>query len=163
MRYSVPWDSVSPVLLCISPPMRNGITDRSIFAGILNWLFALPAIYTIDTFGRRFLLLLTFPFLALFQLLTAMAFLLPDKSKGQTALALTGMYLFSICYSPGEGPVPFVYSAESMPLYVRDLGMSMATATLWVFNFFLAVTFPKFRVALTNTGALPSDGMRHGA
>lgn len=153
MRYSVPWDSVSPVLLCISPPMRNGITDRSIFAGILNWLFALPAIYTIDTFGRRFLLLLTFPFLALFQLLTAMAFLLPDKSKGQTALALTGMYLFSICYSPGEGPVPFVYSAESMPLYVRDLGMSMATATLWVFNFFLAVTFPKFRVALTNTGA----------
>lgn len=82
-----------------------------------------------------------------------MAFLLPEKSKGQTALALTGMYLFSICYSPGEGPVPFVYSAESMPLYVRDLGMSMATATLWVFNFFLAVTFPKFQVALTKTGA----------
>nr|BBI16191.1 hypothetical polyol transporter [Ramalina conduplicans] len=121
--------------------------------GILNWLFALPAVYTIDTFGRRFLLLLTFPFLALFQLLTAMAFLLPNKSNGQTALVLTGMYLFSICYSPGEGPVPFVYSAESMPLYVRDLGMSMATATLWVFNFFLAVTFPRFRVAFTNTGA----------
>lgn len=121
--------------------------------GILNFVFALPAVWTIDTFGRRNLLLSTFPFLALFQLLTGLAFLLPDQSKGQTAMALTGMYLFSVFYSPGEGPVPFVYSAESMPLYVRDLGMSMATATLWFFNFLLAVTFPRFQVAFTNVGA----------
>ena len=61
--------------------------------------------------------------------------------------------MFSVFYSPGEGPVPFVYSAESMPLYVRDLGMSMATATLWLFNFLLAVTFPSFQVAFTDSGA----------
>ena len=121
--------------------------------GILNFVFALPAVYTIDTFGRRNLLLCTFPFLALFQLLSAMGFLLPDESHAQTALVLTGMYLFSVFYSPGEGPVPFVYSAESMPLYVRDLGMSMATATLWAFNFLLAVTFPRFQVAFTYAGA----------
>lgn len=29
--------------------------------GITNWLFAIPAIFTIDTFGRRNLLLATFP------------------------------------------------------------------------------------------------------
>ncbi len=29
--------------------------------GIVNFLFALPAFYTIDTFGRRNLLLTTFP------------------------------------------------------------------------------------------------------
>ena len=121
--------------------------------GILNFVFALPAVYTIDTFGRRNLLLCTYPFLASFQLLTAMGFLLPAKSPSQTGLVLTGMYLFSIFYSPGQGPVPFVYSAEAMPLYVRDLGMSMATATLWFFNFLLAVTFPRFQYSFGNTGA----------
>ena len=29
--------------------------------GLVNWLFAFPAFYTIDTFGRRSLLLFTFP------------------------------------------------------------------------------------------------------
>jgi hypothetical protein len=29
--------------------------------GVVNWLFALPGMYTIDTFGRRNLLLTTFP------------------------------------------------------------------------------------------------------
>ena len=122
--------------------------------GILNFVFALPAVYTIDTFGRRNLLLCTFPFLALFQLFTSIGSL--DRFSGsttQTGLVLTGMYMFSVFYSPGEGPVPFVYSAESMPLYVRDLGMSMATATLWFFNFLLAVTFPKFEDAFTPSGA----------
>ena len=123
--------------------------------GILNFIFALPAVYTIDTFGRRNLLLCTFPFLALFQLFTSIGSLpgFQDNSTTQTGLILTGMYMFSVFYSPGEGPVPFVYSAESMPLYVRDLGMSMATATLWLFNFLLAVTFPSFQVAFTDSGA----------
>ena len=92
-------------------------------------------------------------YLAFFQLLTAMGFLLPAKSHSQTGLVLTEMYLFSAFYSPGQGPVPFVYSAESMPLYVRDLGMSMATATLWFFNFLLAVTFPRFQYSFGNAGA----------
>ncbi len=123
--------------------------------GILNFVFALPAVYTIDTFGRRNLLLCTFPFLALFQLFTSIGSLsrFQDHSATQTGLILTGMYMFSVFYSPGEGPVPFVYSAESMPLYVRDIGMSMATATLWFFNFLLAVTFPNFQVAFTDSGA----------
>ncbi|KAL8836642.1 MAG: hypothetical protein Q9176_006155 [Flavoplaca citrina] len=119
--------------------------------GLINFLFAIPAFYTIDTFGRRNLLLFTFPFMALFQLLTGLGFLL--EGRGQLAMVMTGMYLFSVAYSPGEGPVPFLYSAESMPLYVRDVGMSMATALTWFFNFLLAVTFPSFQNAFGNTGA----------
>lgn len=120
--------------------------------GILNFVFALPAVYTIDTFGRRNLLLCTFPFLALFQFFNSMGSLV-HRGRAQTTLVMTGMYLFSVFYSPGEGPVPFVYSAESMPLYVRDLGMSIATATLWFFNFLLAITWPSFQVAFTTAGA----------
>ncbi len=40
---------------------------------MVNWIFALPAVYTIDTFGRRNLLLTTFPLMAAFLLLTGFA------------------------------------------------------------------------------------------
>lgn len=47
-----------------------------------------------------------------------------------------------------------VYAAESMPLYIRDIGMSMATAINWFFNWLLAFTFPYFfNSSLGNTGA----------
>lgn len=56
-------------------------------------------------------------------------------------------------YSPGAGPVPFTYSAEAYPLRLRTLGMSLATATTWLMNFVLAVTWPSLQAALTNVGA----------
>lgn len=56
-------------------------------------------------------------------------------------------------YSPGEGPVPFTYSAEAFPLHLRDVGMSFATATCWGFNFILSLTWPALRDAFTPTGA----------
>lgn len=57
--------------------------------GIINFIFAIPAFYTIDTFGRRNLLLCTFPFMAIFQLLTGLGFLL--EGKAQLAMVMTGM------------------------------------------------------------------------
>lgn len=129
--------------------------------GIINFLFALPAFYTIDTLGRRSLLLLTFPFLALFQFLTAMAFVGPNKITRadkntvhwQYRLAIVGMYLFGVAYSPGEGPVPFVYAAESMPLYIRDIGMGCVTAVNWFFNWLIAITAPAFFGTFGSAGA----------
>jgi len=41
--------------------------------GMLNFVMAFPAVYTIDTFGRRNLLLTTFPLMSLFLLMTAFA------------------------------------------------------------------------------------------
>jgi MFS family permease len=41
--------------------------------GALNFVMALPAVYTIDTFGRRNLLLTTFPLMSLFLLMTGFA------------------------------------------------------------------------------------------
>ena len=123
--------------------------------GIINFVFAFPAVWTIDKLGRRKLLLYTFPFMALFQGLMVIAFALKD-GVARRVLAIAGMYLFGIAYSPGEGPVPFVYSAgefrnmlflpqvhvadaseESMPLYNRDYGMGIVTAINWALNFFV--------------------------
>ena len=91
----------------------------SMGTGILNWIFALPAFFTIDTFGRRFLLLVTFPFLCVTLLWTGMSFFIPkEETTTRTAMITTGMYLYEVFYSPGMGPVPFSYSAESFPLQV---------------------------------------------
>ena len=57
--------------------------------GIINFVFAIPAIFAIDSFGRRNLLLTTFPLMALFQLLTGLAFLF--KGEAQTVLVMVGM------------------------------------------------------------------------
>ncbi|KAG7090877.1 hypothetical protein E1B28_009958 [Marasmius oreades] len=125
--------------------------------GMINWLFAIPAIYTIDTFGRRNLLLTTFPLMAIFLLMTGFAFWIPfdpnNPHGARIAVVALGIYLFAMAYSPGEGPVPFTYSAEAFPLYVRDIGMSFATAILWFFNFILALTWPRLQGAFKPQGA----------
>lgn len=110
--------------------------------GILNWVFALPAFFTIDKFGRRPLVIFTFPFLAIFHLWMGMSFFIDPPPAGseishstaRVGMIITGMYLFECFYSPGMGPVPFSYSAEAFPTHVRDVGMSWATATLWAFK-----------------------------
>ena len=123
--------------------------------GLINWIFAIPAIYTIDTFGRRNLLLTTFPLMSIFLFFTGFSFFISDETQhtARVACVALGIYLFGIVYSPGEGPVPFTYSAEAYPLYVRTYGMSLATATLWFFNFVLSITWPSLQTAFTTPGA----------
>ncbi|KAI0767794.1 hypothetical protein C8Q74DRAFT_1370501 [Fomes fomentarius] len=120
--------------------------------GAVNFVFAGPAIWTIDTFGRRNLLLVSFPLMALMLLMTGFAFYIPESSPAHTGIIALGIYLFCAAYSPGEGPVPFTYSAEAFPLYVRDMGMSHATAVLWFFNFVVALTVPALLGAWTPQG-----------
>ncbi|PYH87859.1 MFS sugar transporter [Aspergillus ellipticus CBS 707.79] len=123
--------------------------------GMINWLLAIPAVYTIDTFGRRNLLLTTFPLMALSMFFTGFSFWIPEDTHGSARLGCIalGTYLFGVVYSVGEGPVPFTYSAEAYPLYVRSHGMALATATTWLFNFLLAITWPSLRAAFTPQGA----------
>ena len=75
----------------------------SIDVGIINFVFAVPAFFTIDRFGRRNLLLVMFSFLALFQLFSVITFKVNNPH-----LIIAGLYLFAVEYSPGEGSVPFV-------------------------------------------------------
>ena len=81
--------------------------------------FAWPAVRSIDTFGRRTLLLWTFPHMAWTLLAAGFCFLIPDSSPAHLGMITFFMYLFAAFYSPGEGPVPFTYSAEAFPLFHR--------------------------------------------
>lgn len=53
----------------------------------------------------------------------------------------------------GEGPVPFMYSAEAFPLSHREVGMSWAVATNNFWASVLSLTFPRMLTAMTSTGA----------
>ncbi|KAK7977525.1 hypothetical protein PG996_003579 [Apiospora saccharicola] len=121
--------------------------------GVINWLFAIPAFYTIDTFGRRNLLLTTFPLMSIFLFFTGFSFWIPKESPAHLGCIALGIYLFGAVYSPGEGPVPFTYSAEAYPLYIRPIGMSLATATTWFFNAVLSLTWPSIVQSWTEQGA----------
>ncbi|KAL1742659.1 hypothetical protein HDZ31DRAFT_65768 [Schizophyllum fasciatum] len=121
--------------------------------GACNWLFAFPAIVTIDTFGRRQLLLIGFPLMSLALWFTGASFNIPSGSTARIACVALGTYLHCIAYSPSEGPVPFTYSAESFPLYIREIGMSWAVSVCWFFNGVLSLTWPPLLRAFTSQGA----------
>jgi MFS family permease len=110
--------------------------------GLINFLFAFPAIWTIDTFGRRSLLLFTFPQMAWTLLAAGLCNLIPGQHGLHTGMVALFVYLFAVFYSPGEGPVPFTYSAEVFPLSHREVGMAWAVATNLFWAAVLSITFP---------------------
>jgi hypothetical protein len=124
----------------------------SLGIGGVNFLGAIPAIATIDRFGRRGLLLSTFPVMAICLFITGLGFQLMEGEQ-KLRLVATGIFIFMFVYSPGMGPVPFTYSAEAFPLHVRALGMSSATSITWGFNFLISFTWPKMMQAWTTQGA----------
>ncbi|ORX97175.1 MFS transporter [Clohesyomyces aquaticus] len=110
--------------------------------GLINFVFAWPAVWTIDTFGRRGLLLFTFPNMFWTLLAAGMCYYIPKDDKAHLGLIAFFIYLFDAFYSPGEGPVPFTYSAEVFPLSHREVGMSWAVATNNFWASVLSLTLP---------------------
>ncbi|KAL8866823.1 MAG: hypothetical protein Q9174_006059, partial [Haloplaca sp. 1 TL-2023] len=82
------------------------------------------------------------------------SFYIPESSPAHLGMITFFIYLFAAFYSPGEGPVPFTYSAEAFPLFHREVGMSLAVSINLFFAGIEAMIFPKLSDALTPTGAI---------
>lgn len=121
--------------------------------GLVNFVFAWPAVWTIDTYGRRALLLFTFPQMAWTLLAAGLCFIIPQEQDAHLGLIAFFIFLFAAFYSPGEGPVPFTYSAEVFPLSHREVGMSWAVATCLFWAAVLSITFPRLLRAFHPVGA----------
>lgn len=130
--------------------------------GVVNFLFSIPAFYTIDTFGRRSLLLFTFPQMTWTLLAAGLCTLLPPSTT-RTVLVAFFVYLFGAFYSPGEGPVPFTYSAEVFPLSHREVGMGFVVATCLGLAAVLGMTFPFLLVKAGTFGAFACYAATNGA
>ncbi|KAJ9116455.1 hypothetical protein QFC22_004897 [Naganishia vaughanmartiniae] len=92
--------------------VEAGYTEKeALFAslgfGAVNFLFAWPAVFTIDTCA-------------------GLSFLIPDDSTAHIGMIAFFIFVFAAIYSVGEGPVPFTYSAECFDLQHREVGMAKA-------------------------------------
>ncbi|CAK5278309.1 unnamed protein product, partial [Mycena citricolor] len=121
--------------------------------GLVAFISSFPAVWTIDTFGRRNLLLLTFPNMAWSLLAAGLCFLIPSNSSARVPLIALFIYIFTIFYNSGGGPVPSTYAAEAFPLTHREMGMSWSTATCLFWSSVLSVTFPRLQAATGSIGA----------
>lgn len=104
----------------------------------------LPAFWTVDTFGRRSLLLFTFPNMAWCLFVVAGIFKARFKLEGKpdldanecvqidteasyrVPLIVFFIMVFTAFYSPGIGPCPSIVASESFPLSHREAGMAFS-------------------------------------
>jgi len=70
-------------------------------------------------------------------------FWIPGNGIAHLAPIALFIFIFAAFYSPGEGPVPFTYSAEVFPLSHREVGMAWAVATCLFWAAVLTITFPR--------------------
>ncbi|KAH9215872.1 MFS transporter [Leptodontidium sp. 2 PMI_412] len=125
--------------------------------GAVQVVFTIPTLFLIDTKGRRKLCLITFPIMAIF-LLAAGLSLINNETRDVSRAARIGpvvlfVYLFTIAYSMGEGPVAFQYSAEVFPTIQREQGMAWAVCINNTFAGILSLTFPRMNHVMTPPGA----------
>lgn len=79
--------------------------------------------------------------------------LIPGTGSVHLGLVALFVYIFAAFYSPGEGPVPFTYSAEVFPLSHREVGMAWAVATCLFWAAVLTVSFPAILASMGVVGA----------
>ncbi|KAF2867091.1 sugar transporter-like protein [Massariosphaeria phaeospora] len=122
--------------------------------GAIQVVFTIPTLFLIDTKGRRTLCLITFPLMCIFLLAAGLSLLKDDGSPAaRIGPVVLFVYLFTIAYSMGEGPVAFQYSAEVFPTIQREQGMAWAVCINNTFAGVLSLTFPRMTSVMTPTGA----------
>ncbi len=60
----------------------------------------------------------------------------------------------TLIFFSGMGPMPWTINSEIYPMWARSTGVSVATATNWIFNLFISMTFLTLTEVLTRYGML---------
>jgi SP family arabinose:H+ symporter-like MFS transporter len=127
----------------------SGIMLNIVITGIVNLLFTFVAIYTVDRFGRRILMLIGAGGLAgIYAILGAGYYF---QSTGIYMLIL--VILAIACYSMSLAPITWVVISEIFPNRIRGAAMSIAVFSLWVGCTALTLTFPYLKAGLGAHGA----------
>ncbi|GKT96500.1 sugar transporter [Colletotrichum tofieldiae] len=121
--------------------------------GLVMFVFAFPAVYMMDTFGRRNLLLITFPNMAWCLLAAGLCFMMNQGSNARVPLIAFFIYLFTAMYGPGIGPLPSIYFSEAFPLSHREIGSAFTICANNAVGSALTLTFPELLHRIGPTGA----------
>ncbi|WP_299435093.1 D-xylose transporter XylE [uncultured Maribacter sp.] len=120
----------------------NSDTDGALFltilVGIVNFIFTIIAIKTVDKYGRKPLMIIGA--LGMTIAMFALGFVFFAKSTGY--LALICMMLYVASFAVSWGPVTWVLLAEIFPNKIRGKAMAIAVAAQWISNYLVSLTFP---------------------
>lgn len=114
---------------------------QTVIGGGVNFVFTIVAIYTIDRFGRKPLLLWGSALMGIFMILLGYNVM----NNILTIQTLVYMYGFIAAFAVSWGPVVWVMIAEMYPLKVKGLAMSIAIFAQYVANVIVTFSFPILR------------------
>ncbi|MHA4867246.1 sugar porter family MFS transporter [Duganella sp. PWIR1] len=115
-----------------------------VITGVVNCVFALVALGTVERWGRRRLMLLGCA--GLFVIYVALGACYLAGWKGWPLLLLVVAAI--ACYSMTLAPVTWVALSEIFPHEVRGACMAVATTALWAACFLLTYTFPLINASM---------------
>lgn len=119
-----------------------------VVTGIANVIFTIVAIYTIEKWGRRTLVLTGALGLCLIYLTLGTCYALHV-----TGIVMVILVVLAIsCYAMTLGPVTWVLLSEIFPHKVRGIAMAVCTFSLWAGCCTLTFSFPPMNAALGSSG-----------
>ncbi len=128
---------------------------QQLWLGAVNFAFTFIAIFTVDRWGRRPLLLTGLA--GMFLGLMLLGWTVFSQQLGLWSLA--GVLVFIASFALSMGPVVWVLISEIFPNRARSLAMAIAVGAQWLFNAIVSNTFPVVNRSALNAesfnGALP--------
>lgn len=126
---------------------------QTIIVGIINMLFTIVAIFTVDRFGRKQLQIIGALGMAFFMFMLGLCFFLQQMGL----VAMIAMLGYVACFAFSWGPIAWVLLSEMFPNKIRGRAMAFAVAMMWISNLLISWTFPM----MNNSTAL-TDLFHHG-
>ncbi len=126
----------------------DGMFINIVITGIANVLFTFVALYTIEKWGRRTLMLMGAGGLGLIYLILGTCYFM-----GMTGMLMVALVVAAISvYAMTLGPVTWTLLAEIFPHRIRGVAMATCTFALWVGCCTLTFSFPSMNAALGSSG-----------
>ena len=126
----------------------DGMFINIVITGIANVVFTFVALYTIEKWGRRTLMLIGAGGLGLIYLTLGTCYALGVTGFLMVALVVTAISVYAMTL----GPVTWTLLAEIFPNKVRGVAMATCTFALWVGCCTLTFSFPSMNAALGSSG-----------
>lgn len=127
----------------------DGMFINIVITGIANVIFTIVALYTIEKWGRRTLMLLGAGGLGLIYLTLGTCYFFEVKGVLMVALVVAAISVYAMTLAP----VTWTLLAEIFPNRVRGIAMATCTFALWVGCCTLTFSFPSMNAALGSSGS----------
>ncbi|MCD8296681.1 MAG: D-xylose transporter XylE [Prevotella sp.] len=118
---------------------------QTVIMGIVNILFTLVAVFTVEKWGRKPLLITGSIGMAVGAFGVAVTF----GTAGLEIITMISIMVYSASFMMSWGPICWVLISEIFPNTIRGVGVAIAVAFQWIFNWIVSASFvPMFNMQL---------------